>query len=107
MNDCNHPDPTKCWRGIPDLPDWEGREGCMGDCGCKGHCRTSVGMNDFFSNFTVIPSKFGGKPTISRDMFDCGNKFKSDVIYILYVELRAYSLCLLLRKQHFQFMKKY
>jgi len=72
MNDCNHPDPTKCWRGIPDLPPWEGPPHCKGDCGCQGNCRTSVYFNDFFSNFTTVPSSFGEEPepAISKDMLD-------------------------------------
>ena len=36
----------------------------------KDNLFATLGMNDFFLNFTVIPSKFGGKPTISKDMFD-------------------------------------
>jgi len=59
INDCNSANPGKCWFGIPDLPS-----------NCTGHCRSNVGKNDFYSNFTVIPSKFGGKPAIPKEMLD-------------------------------------
>ena len=59
INDCNSANPGKCWFGIPDLPS-----------NCTGHCRSNVGKNDFYSNFTVIPSKFGGKPSIPKEMLD-------------------------------------
>jgi len=59
ITDCSSGDHGKCWMGIKDIPS-----------DCTGHCRTSVGENDFYSNFTMIPLTFGGKPSIPKEMLD-------------------------------------